>query len=213
MSVLFFASFFFWCLSFLHPRKTIIVYYWFLVFRRIGEYIFLKLFSLFCQPHQQLLAHSDESARLAVQCLTSALIIHRLWWRFNGYCCSDGWITSVMRVRTSNASHRRMNPTRWQWHDTLKPRRRFKPLEFVSAQFRLPGYTISARSDSRRIADLARLISLCSFRNVRSPEVYKQAQFSYHCLKQWVGLCRLMSSDVSWHIRDKLRPMPKHGSI
>ena len=23
----------------------------------------------------------------------------------------------------------------------------------------------------------------------------------------------LMSSDVSWHIRDKLRPMPKHGSI
>ena len=25
--------------------------------------------------------------------------------------------------------------------------------------------------------------------------------------------CCLMSSDVSWHIRDKLRPMPKHGSI
>ena len=24
---------------------------------------------------------------------------------------------------------------------------------------------------------------------------------------------RLMSSDVSWHIRDKLWPMPKHGSI
>ena len=23
----------------------------------------------------------------------------------------------------------------------------------------------------------------------------------------------LMSSDVSWHIRDELRPMPKHGSI
>ena len=26
-------------------------------------------------------------------------------------------------------------------------------------------------------------------------------------------LCCLMSSDVGWHIRDKLRPMPKHGSI
>ena len=26
-------------------------------------------------------------------------------------------------------------------------------------------------------------------------------------------LCCLMSSDVSWHIRDKLRPVPKHGSI
>jgi len=25
--------------------------------------------------------------------------------------------------------------------------------------------------------------------------------------------CCLMSSDVRWHIRDKLRPMPKHGSI
>ena len=25
--------------------------------------------------------------------------------------------------------------------------------------------------------------------------------------------CCLMSSDVSWHIRDKLRPMPKHGSM
>ena len=28
----------------------------------------------------------------------------------------------------------------------------------------------------------------------------------------WVKCC-LMSSDVSWHIRDKLWPMPKHGSI
>ena len=26
-------------------------------------------------------------------------------------------------------------------------------------------------------------------------------------------LCCLMSSDVGWHIRDKLRPMPKHGSV
>ena len=25
--------------------------------------------------------------------------------------------------------------------------------------------------------------------------------------------CCLMSSDVTWHIRNKLRPMPKHGSI
>ena len=25
--------------------------------------------------------------------------------------------------------------------------------------------------------------------------------------------CCLMSSDVGWHIRDKLRPMPKHGSV
>ena len=28
-----------------------------------------------------------------------------------------------------------------------------------------------------------------------------------------VRLCCLMSSDVSWHIGDKLRPMPKHGSL
>ena len=28
-----------------------------------------------------------------------------------------------------------------------------------------------------------------------------------------VRLCCLMSSDVGWHIRDKLRPMPKHCSI
>ena len=28
----------------------------------------------------------------------------------------------------------------------------------------------------------------------------------------WMKCC-LMSSDVSWHIRDKLWPMPKHGSI
>ena len=28
-----------------------------------------------------------------------------------------------------------------------------------------------------------------------------------------VRLCCLMSSDVGWHIRDKLRPVPKHGSI
>ena len=26
-------------------------------------------------------------------------------------------------------------------------------------------------------------------------------------------MCCLMSSDVSWHIRDKLWPMPKHGSV
>ena len=33
---------------------------------------------------------------------------------------------------------------------------------------------------------------------------------------RWISvgrLCCLMSSDVSWHIRDKLWPMPKHGSI
>ena len=30
-----------------------------------------------------------------------------------------------------------------------------------------------------------------------------------HKMMKW----RLMSSDVSWHIRDKLWPMPKHGSI
>ena len=28
-----------------------------------------------------------------------------------------------------------------------------------------------------------------------------------------VRLCCLMSSDVGWHIRDKVRPMPRHGSI
>ena len=28
-----------------------------------------------------------------------------------------------------------------------------------------------------------------------------------------VVMCCLMSSDVSWHVRDKLWPMPKHGSI
>ena len=49
LSVLFFASFFFFCLSlFLHPKKTILlkalVYYCFLVFRCIGEYISLNLF-------------------------------------------------------------------------------------------------------------------------------------------------------------------------
>ena len=31
-------------------------------------------------------------------------------------------------------------------------------------------------------------------------------------LKVMMKWC-LMSSDVGWHIRDKLRPMPKHGSI
>ena len=31
--------------------------------------------------------------------------------------------------------------------------------------------------------------------------------------QETVMKCCLMSSDVSWHIRDKLRPMPKHGSI
>ena len=34
----------------------------------------------------------------------------------------------------------------------------------------------------------------------------------YHI--QWVMVkCCLMSSDVSWHIREELWPMPKHGSI
>ena len=28
-----------------------------------------------------------------------------------------------------------------------------------------------------------------------------------------VRLCCLMSPDIGWHIRDKLRPMPKHGSL
>ena len=36
---------------------------------------------------------------------------------------------------------------------------------------------------------------------------------SAHKLYSDVVKCCLMSSDVSWHIRDKLWPMPKHGSI
>ena len=36
----------------------------------------------------------------------------------------------------------------------------------------------------------------------------------YVATDSWmVRLCCLMSSDVGWHIRDKPRPMPKHGSI
>ena len=35
-----------------------------------------------------------------------------------------------------------------------------------------------------------------------------EAWMKSHNMKCW-----LMSSDVSWHIRDKLWPMPKHGSI
>ena len=31
--------------------------------------------------------------------------------------------------------------------------------------------------------------------------------------QQLLLLCCLMSSDVGWHIRDKLRPMSKHGSV
>ena len=46
---------------------------------------------------------------------------------------------------------------------------------------------------------------------------------SVHTYVKWRGirgfvktchrLCCLMSSGVGWHIRDKLRPMPKHGSM
>ena len=37
----------------------------------------------------------------------------------------------------------------------------------------------------------------------------KQDPNTYKVMMKW----GLMSSDVSWHIRDKLWPMPKHGSI
>ena len=43
-----------------------------------------------------------------------------------------------------------------------------------------------------------------------------QLSCSWSPLKLFVLMmmkCCLMSSDVSWHIRDKLWPMPKHGSI
>ena len=46
------------------------------------------------------------------------------------------------------------------------------------------------------------------------------SSFRFLFLFDWVGVLWLMmmnwclmSSDVSWHIRDKLWPMPKHGSI
>ena len=38
-------------------------------------------------------------------------------------------------------------------------------------------------------------------------------EFSVENRQTVVVKCCLMSSDVSWHIRDKLWPMPKHGSI
>ena len=63
------------------------------------------------------------------------------------------------------------------------------------------------------------------------PHIPPSSQILWACYKRWNGktilacswappstfssvqLCCLMSSDVGWHIRDKLRPTPKHGSI
>ena len=39
--------------------------------------------------------------------------------------------------------------------------------------------------------------------------ILKQDPNTQRVMMKWC----LMSSDVGWHIRDKLRPMPKHGSI
>ena len=41
----------------------------------------------------------------------------------------------------------------------------------------------------------------------------KQAFVSYQDFRLMMTSWCLMSSDVIWHIRDKLWPMPKHGSI
>ena len=45
-----------------------------------------------------------------------------------------------------------------------------------------------------------------------APELCPSA-YQPNALLQAKRLCCLMSSDVGWHIRDKLRPMPKHSSI
>ena len=47
------------------------------------------------------------------------------------------------------------------------------------------------------------------FWSVKKPSVKTKTHIFSLIMMSW----RLMSSDVSWHIRDKLWPMPKHGSI
>ena len=56
------------------------------------------------------------------------------------------------------------------------------------------------------VAAVASFCSLCLLRSILFPCT------SSKCLLMVMKWC-LMSSDVSWHIRDKLRPMPKHGSV
>ena len=43
------------------------------------------------------------------------------------------------------------------------------------------------------------------------PPSFRFFPLSYHVVV--VLLNQLMSSDIGWHIRDKLRPMPKQGSV
>ena len=46
-------------------------------------------------------------------------------------------------------------------------------------------------------------------RKEKGKESSKTSTFEDVMMMSWC----LVSSDVSWHIRDKLWPMPKHGSI
>ena len=46
--------------------------------------------------------------------------------------------------------------------------------------------------------------------NIRMHVFWSACRSVQHC---FMMKCCLMSSDVSWHIRDKLWPMPKHGAI
>ena len=107
-----------------------------------------------------------------------------------------------------------------------------------SAQRRLPDFTATTRlSDKFRMADVAedatvtrfskweeeysiedvdRLAFLRIMTSSRSLGCCKRKEMANHIQNQgllgMMSWC-LMSSDVIWHIRDKLWPMPKHGSI
>ena len=49
----------------------------------------------------------------------------------------------------------------------------------------------------------------CPWKNRKEETVMARLHIGHSLMMSWC----LMSSDVSWHIRDKLWPMPKHGSI
>ena len=130
----------------------------------------------------------------------SALWARKLCGRHVGqYTFTFTPLSFVRKINNENYSAPPLSPCSWR---TVLQRIQQKPLVYWAVQ---AGLLTPLSFTLHRLRPLAGFTSGAYF-------LHNGRRWQWICEVMMMKWC-LMSSDVGWHIRDKLWPMPKHGSI
>ena len=130
--------------------------------------------------------------------VSNVVLLHKLWCQHLSRCWFKGWTMW------------------WWWRDCACMWWK----DLLERLGHLRSYTGQSAWEDKVLAIVSFIhnpkVSAICVRMLTECDTYWGSENSclFHCLLVMMMMkwC-LMSSDVRWHIRDKLRPMPKHGSI